>query len=167
MTGSKAPAPGAGLRPLIVPRWVAPSAMTLAAIGVAMAAYLTYEHYSAGATLACPENGTISCAKVTTSTHAVFFGAPVAVLGLLYFLAAFALVLPAAWRARGSALRQTRLLTVIAGAVSVVYLIWAELFAVGALCLWCTAVHVDMVALFAVVLFGDAFMERVAPADFS
>jgi uncharacterized membrane protein len=36
--------------------------------------------------------------------------------------------------------------------VSAVYLVWIELFRVGAICLWCTAVHVCTLALLATVL---------------
>ena len=35
--------------------------------GLAVAAYLTYEHFTAGTTLACPDTGVVNCAKVTSS----------------------------------------------------------------------------------------------------
>jgi uncharacterized membrane protein len=38
----------------------------------------------------------------------------------------------------------------------VVYLVYAELFLVDAVCLWCTVVHVLTVALFAVVALATA-----------
>ena len=52
-----------------------------------MAGYLTYEHYDTAAVLACPSTGAIDCIKVTTSTYSKVFGVPVALLGLLYFVA--------------------------------------------------------------------------------
>jgi uncharacterized membrane protein len=48
------------------------------------------------------------------------------------------------------------LAVVSVGAVFVLYLVWVELFRVDAICLWCTAVHVVTVALFAVIAFGSA-----------
>jgi uncharacterized membrane protein len=36
--------------------------------------------------------------------------------------------------------------------VFVLYLVWAELFRIDAICLWCTVVHVVTLALFAVVV---------------
>jgi uncharacterized membrane protein len=38
----------------------------------------------------------------------------------------------------------------------VIYLIWAELFRVGAICLWCTAVHVCTFGLFVTILWRVA-----------
>ena len=71
-----------------------------AVAGLAVSAYLTVEHYSASKLLACPENVAINCAKVTTSAWSRLAGVPVAVLGLAFFAAMTALVVPAAWRYR-------------------------------------------------------------------
>ena len=38
----------------------------------------------------------------------------------------------------------------------VLYLIYAELFSIGAICLWCTSVHVITFALFVLIVFGAA-----------
>ena len=38
------------------------------------------------------------------------------------------------------------------GIVSVIYLVWVELFKVEAICLWCTGVHVLTFVLFALVV---------------
>jgi len=42
------------------------------------------------------------------------------------------------------------------GAISVLYLVYIELFKVDAICLWCTAVHVCTIALLATVLWRAA-----------
>jgi uncharacterized membrane protein len=42
------------------------------------------------------------------------------------------------------------------GIVFVLYLIYAELFSIGAICLWCTSVHVITFALFVLIVFGAA-----------
>jgi uncharacterized membrane protein len=143
----------------VVPRWVSLSSMLLSLAGVAVAAYLSYEHFTASSTLACPDTGAINCVKVTSSSYAAIAGVPVAVLGLVFFVAMTLLCLPGAWAATGqsgAALRRVRLVGAIVGIVFVLYLIWAELFAIDAICLWCTAVHVLTIALFAVVAFGTA-----------
>jgi uncharacterized membrane protein len=44
----------------------------------------------------------------------------------------------------------------------VFYLVYAELFVLDAICLWCTAVHVITVALFGAIAWGTAVVE---PAD--
>lgn len=126
-------------------RRVAYPPLVIALIGLAVSVYLTIEHYTSSTALACPETGTINCAKVTTSQWASIAGVPVAVLGLAYYVVITALVLPPLWQRR--ALDRVRLAVAGAGVVMVVYLIWVELFRVNAICLWCTVVHVCTVAL--------------------
>ena len=118
--------------------------------GLAVSAYLTVEHYSGSTVLACPENAAINCAKVTTSAWSRLAGVPIAVLGLAYFATMTLLVLPAAWRHRP--LDPIRVAGATAGMATVIYLIWAELFRVNAICLWCTAVHVCTLGLLVAVL---------------
>jgi uncharacterized membrane protein len=144
------------------PRWAGPTSLVLALLGVAVSAYLTVEHYSSSATLACPDSGVVDCVKVTTSSYAELFGVPVALLGLLYFVAMAALCLPVAWSSTRAWVHRARLVAVSVGAVFVLYLVWVELFRVDAICLWCTAVHVLAVGLFAVVALASALRE--APA---
>ncbi len=43
-----------------------------------------------------------------------------------------------------------------AGALMVLYLVYVELFRIGAICLWCTAMHVTAVCLFGVILAARA-----------
>ncbi len=126
----------------------------LAAAGLAVSIYLTIEHYSGSTALACPENATINCAKVTTSSWSRFLGLPVAVLGLAYFVVMTLLVLPAAWRRRR--LDAVRLAGAGLGMAMVLYLVWAELFRINAICLWCTAVHVCTLGLFTAILWRTA-----------
>jgi hypothetical protein len=50
----------------------------------------------------------------------------------------------------------------------VLYLVYVELFRIGAICLWCTAIHVTAVCLFGVILAGRAAstaVHRPAPED--
>jgi len=116
------------------------TSLCFASLGLAISIYLTVEHYSGSTALACPENAAINCAKVTTSSWSRLGGIPVAVLGLAYFAVMTLLVLPSAWRRH--LLDPVRVAGAAAGMAMVIYLLWAELFRVGAICLWCTAVHV-------------------------
>ena len=141
-----------------VPGWVPPSSLALALAGLAVSVYLTIEHYTAGTTLACPESATVNCVKVTTSRYSQVLSVPVAVLGVVFFVVAAALCLPRVWR-QGGAVRGVRLAVAAVGVVSVLYLVWAELFGVDAICLWCTAVHLLTLALFAVIAIGTALVE--------
>ena len=147
-----------------VPGWVPPSSLALALAGLAVSVYLTIEHYTAGTTLACPENATVNCVKVTTSRYSQVLGVPVAVLGVVFFVVAAALCLPRVWR-QGGVVRGARLAVAAVGVVSVLYLVWAELFGVDAICLWCTAVHLLTLALFAVIAIGTALADDVLADD--
>lgn len=139
----------------VVPRWPALVGLPLSLIGLAVSAYLTYEHYTASASLSCPAGGgVIDCLKVTTSTYSKIHGIPVAPLGLAYFLVMAALQLPQAWRSEHRGLRAARLVWCAAGVGMVLWLVYAELFKLDAICVWCTAVHIVTVLLFVAVAFG-------------
>lgn len=141
------------------PAWVLVASAVLVAIGLADAGYLTITHFSEHVRLACSDSGTINCAKVTTSPQSYILGIPVAVLGLAYFLVAAVLCSPPAWRSPEPLVRHARLAWAIGGVGTVVYLVYAELFEIDAICLWCSLVHVVTIALFVVVAVGEALLE--------
>jgi uncharacterized membrane protein len=142
-----------------VPAWVLVASAILVVVGLADAAYLTITHFSEHVRLACSDSGTINCAKVTTSPQSYILGIPVAVLGLAYFLVAAVLCSPPAWRSPEPLVRYARLAWAIGGVGTVVYLVYAELFEIDAICLWCSLVHVVTIALFVVVTVGEALLE--------
>lgn len=119
-------------------------------IGLGISVYLTIEHYTGNSSLACSDKGAVNCAKVTTSSWSHIGSIPVAVFGLIFFVAMTALCSPPAWRVR--ALDPVRVAGVIIGGISVVYLVWVELFRVSAICLWCTGVHICTIILLGAVL---------------
>jgi uncharacterized membrane protein len=135
-----------------MPRWVQWSSLGLSLLAVALAAYLTFAHYTDPTALACPDSGVVNCTLVTTSSWSVLFGVPVAVLGLAWALAMSGLTVPVAWRSTSPWVGRLRTALAGAGAAMVLYLVYVELFRVGAICLWCTGVHLTAVALFAVIL---------------
>ncbi len=145
-----------------VPGWALAASLGLALAGVAIASYLTVTHYTDPAALACPDTGVVNCTLVTTSPESVVLGVPLAVLGLVWALAMTALCVPWAWRSRAAWVDRTRLVGAGAGASMVLYLVDTELFRIGAICLWCTAMHVTAVALFGVVLAARASTRAAA-----
>jgi uncharacterized membrane protein len=60
------------------PGWARWSAFGLALAGLAVSAYLTVEHVTAGTTLACPDTGVVGCAAVLSGRQSVVLGVPVA-----------------------------------------------------------------------------------------
>jgi len=141
-----------------VPRWLPATSLILSVLGLAVSAYLSYEHHTAATTLSCPNTGAINCLKVTTSSYSSFLGIPVSDLGLAFFVVMTVLCLPALWRSPAKSVRAVRLATAGTGVVFVFYLAWAELYKINAICLWCTAVHVITAALFGVLAIGSALL---------
>jgi uncharacterized membrane protein len=139
-----------------LPRWLPMATFLVALVALAISGYLTWEHFHdpSAQSLACPATATVNCVKVTTSQWSSFLGIPVAVLGFLYYLVMVGLTVPAAWRSPSKVLRWVRLAGACAGIVFVLWLVYAELYLIHSICLWCTAVHVLTFVLFCLVLFG-------------
>ncbi len=110
----------------------------LALAGIGIAAYLTYARY-AHATIVCTTGG---CETVQSSDYAEILGLPVAVLGLAGYLAIFSTALFTGELARvaGAALA-------LGGLVFSVYLVFVQVFAIGAFCVWCLGSDVVMALL--------------------
>ena len=112
-----------------------------AAVGGAIAVYLTYVHYAHVAPI-CTTGG---CEKVQTSKYAELAGVPVAVLGLVAYAAIVGSTL-----VRGVAAAFGGVLTALVGVAFSGYLLWAQIVPIGALCQWC--VGNDVVITFVCVL---------------
>ena len=133
--------------------------LSLYALGASV--YLTITHFDTHITLACSDKGLVNCAEVTTSPQSMVFGIiPVAVIGLAYYLFMAALNSPWLWRLQQTGseqvakiVRYTRLGAIVAGMGFVLYLVFAELIQIGAICLWCTSVHVATFLIFALIVF--------------
>lgn len=117
--------------------------LLVSAAGIALASYLTYVHYQPRA-LICTASG--GCETVQDSTYAVLVGIPVAVLGLVAWVAALALTI---WN---SDLARTLTAALALGALAfAVYLVILQLFVIDAICLWCMANDLVLAPLFAVL----------------
>jgi uncharacterized membrane protein len=104
--------------------------IVLAVVGLGIASYLTYVHY-AGIKPACTAGE--SCTKVQTSVYSKLAGVPVALMGLLGYIAILAsLLVPVSESSRLA----TMALTFVGFAFSA-YLTYRELFSIHAVCEWC------------------------------
>jgi uncharacterized membrane protein len=128
----------------------------LAIAGLGVSVYLTIAHYTTAVTLACPNTGAINCEKVTSSPESKVFGIPVAVLGLAFYLFLVAIMTPWGWRSGRREVALARLLSLVVGIGFVLYLVYAEVFQIGNICLWCTSVHVITLILFALTAISAA-----------
>jgi len=138
------------------PAWLQWTTWGLSLGGLAVSTYLTIAHFNTTVSLACPATSTINCEKVTTSPESYVFGIPVAVLGLLFYVFMAVATSPWLWRVTWPPLRWARIGSVVVGILFVLYLVYSEIFKIGAICLWCTSVHVITFCLFALIVFTAA-----------
>jgi uncharacterized membrane protein len=113
--------------------------LVLAVLGLGVAGYLTYVHY-AGIDPVC--NIAHGCAKVQRSSYAELAGVPVAVLGLVGYVAILAALL-----VPGETARLAAALTALVGFGFSGYLTYRELVTIDAICQWCVASAVLMTGL--------------------
>jgi uncharacterized membrane protein len=114
--------------------------IALTAIGLGVASYLTYVHY-AGIKPACTAGE--SCTKVQTSIYSDLAGVPVALIGLIGYVAIMASLL-------APESETTRFATVALAVVGFgfsAYLTYRELFSIHAICEWCVSSAIIMTLL--------------------
>ena len=124
----------------------------LGALGLAIAAYLTWVHYGEHSTLCLASGG---CEKVQESKYAELAGVPVAVLGL----AGYAAVL-GSLALRGEAGRLATAFIALVGLGFSAYLTYLELFVIDAICQWCVA---SAVVMSAIAVLGGLRVLRAEP----
>ena len=136
--------------------WLQITTFLLAVAGLGVSIYLTIAHFTESALAGCSESGLVNCTKVTTSAESYAFGIPVAVLGLAFFVFGVVIMSPWAWRATRREIHLARIASVVVGIGFVLYLLYAELFTIGSICLYCTSVHVITFLLFVLTAFAAA-----------
>jgi len=136
--------------------WLQIATFVLALAGLGVSIYLTIAHFTESALAGCSESGLVNCTKVTTSPQSYVFGIPVAVLGLAFFVFCVAIMSPWAWRASRREVHLVRIASLVVGIGFVLYLVYAELFTIGSICLYCTSVHVITFLLFVLTAFAAA-----------
>ena len=130
--------------------------LTLAGLGIA--AYLTWVHYE-GISPVCTSGG---CERVQASSYSEIGSVPVALLGLIGYVAIGLSLL-----FRGDLGRALTFLLTLIGFGFSLYLTYLELFVIDAICQWCVASAVVMTALLvtaAIRLLRPAGPGRPAPA---
>ena len=132
--------------------------LVVALIGLADAAYLTYEHYNGLSGLLClgGHHGHSSCTTVQSSTYSKLDGVSVALLGLIGYVALLA-TLPF----RGDLFKAAGFGIALIGFGFSAYLTYREVFTIKAICEWCVGSAICMTLL--VILTGIRFL-RAGPA---
>ena len=104
----------------------------LTVIGLGVASYLTYVHYS-GIKPVCTAGG--SCLKVQTSVYSKLAGVPVALIGLLGYIA----ILGSLLVRESENSRFATMAFMLVGFGFSAYLTYRELFTIHAVCEWCAS----------------------------
>jgi uncharacterized membrane protein len=134
----------------------------MASAGLLVAVYLTLVHYTQGQIpLACSSSGLVDCERVTTSAQSSLGPVPVAVLGVVWFAVLLGMVVLEP-RFTGSTVLPVELGWTGTGLLVALYLVFAELFLIGAICLWCTVIHALIALLFLLAVFR---VVGLAPQD--
>jgi uncharacterized membrane protein len=116
--------------------------IVLTAVGLCLAAYLTYVHYS-GVTPPCSIKGN-PCSEVQKSQYSLFVGVPVALIGLLGYIAILGSLLLAR---DGERARFVTMALILGGFGFSLYLTYRELFTLHKICEWCVSSAVIMTVL--------------------
>jgi uncharacterized membrane protein len=131
--------------------------MVLSIIGLGVAIYLTYVHYS-GTKPACTAGE--SCLKVQTSQWSKVGGVPVALIGLIGYIGITVSVFaPDREETRLATLGMTLIGFLFSG-----YLTYRELFSIHAICEWCASSAVIMTILFICSVVRFVATDDLAPA---
>ena len=146
-------------------RLVAGVVAVLSLAGIGVAGYLSYSHWF-NHSVVCAGFG--SCDTVAQSAYAHLAGVPVSVLGLLGYVALFAVA--AFWLRVGDRFETRPLLAIwgmsIGGVAYSVYLTYLELFVIDAICIWCVTSAVIMFCILIVstiALFATAREAEISP----
>ena len=117
----------------------------LALAGIAIAGYLTIVHFRESL-LVC--SGISDCETVQTSQYAEFLGIPVALLGLLCFIALFGLAVVRIIQPERADIITMIMFVMVVGSIGFyIYLTYLELFVIDAICQWCVASSLLMVGM--------------------
>ena len=118
----------------------------LTLVGLGVAGYLTYVHYS-GVTPPCSIKGN-PCSQVQKSQYSLLAGVPVALIGLLGYIA----ILSSLLAPEGERARFTTTALILGGFGFSLYLTYRELFTLHKICEWCVSSAVIMAVLVCLTL---------------
>ena len=142
--------------------WLSKLQLILTIAGIGIAGYLTYvklfaiEPYCAGVG---------NCEAVQTSVYAELLGVPVAIWGLLTYVALLALwlVKRSDYGGLGHLAGMATFLITLVGVIFSAYLTYLEIAVIHAICPWCVASAVVMVILFVLSIIEMFFSGEIEP----
>jgi uncharacterized membrane protein len=126
--------------------------MSVFGLAAALEVFATY-YYLRQTPPGCTPGGFFDCDKVLGSTYGQVFGIPLELFAVAYFVVNLALVYLIAFGSEGVFRRAIRALFGwrFLGLLLVPYLLIIELFILHAVCIYCTMMHVAIVADFIII----------------
>jgi len=133
------------------------SMLLLIVAGLGVSGYLMWGYTTPGAALVCGGSG--GCNTVKDSVYASFMGIPLPIIGLATYLALFLLVIvqnhQAIQERRWSPYFALAIFGIsLTGVLYSAYLTYLELYVIYAICQWCVASAIIMVAVFMLSIFN-------------
>ena len=118
-------------------------------LGLAVASFLLYE-YSLSGPIVCPTG--IGCDIVRASPYSNFFGIPIPILGVIFYLTMAVLSVIHTHELPRKLIRKLQLLIAVAGVGFGVYLTFLEGFVIKAFCFWCVlSFIISIIILLAII----------------
>lgn len=126
--------------------------MSLFGLGAALEVFITYYYLGQSLPL-CTPGSFFDCTRVLGSSYSQFFGIPLELFAAAYFIINLALVYLIAFGSDRIFRRSIEVIFVwrFLGLMIVPYLVVVELFILHALCVYCTMMHVAIVADFIII----------------
>lgn len=135
--------------------WLRLALIVLTLAGLGVSAYLMWGYTVPGATLSCGGSG--GCEAVKNSDYAKLAGIPLPLLGLGNYLVLLVLLLAQRYvtlRQKGSYIALAIFGISLTGVLYSAYLTYLEFFVIYAICRWCVASAIIMVAIFLLSIFN-------------
>lgn len=127
--------------------------LVISFFGILDAGYLTYVHYFP-LRVACPVNGIIDCGRVVWSDYSLFFGIPVALMGLAFYLSTYLASFLLIKFKDSKIIKQFVVMGSTAAFIFSVYFVYIQLFVLYAICTYCMFSALTSTLLFLISLFA-------------
>ncbi len=131
----------------LAPDWLRLASIVLCVVGILVAGYMTWAELTNNETV-CVDAGSIDCAAVQDSAYAKTLGIPVALLGLLGYVAILGVLVLEDQVALFAAYGRTLVVGfALFGVIFQTYLTYVEAAVLEKWCQWCVASYIIITAL--------------------
>ena len=132
---------------VLAPDWLRLASVVLCVLGILVAGYMTWAELTNNETV-CVDAGSIDCAAVQDSAYAKTLGIPVALLGLLGYVAILGVLVLEDQVALFAAYGRTLVVGfALFGVIFQTYLTYVEAAVLEKWCQWCVASYIIITAL--------------------